>query len=156
MTLKVTLGAGTSSLAASSVGMVKFRVYFPVIFIFRRAVSSSREISTTSFLPALLISFNSSLMFMHIFVGSVHVYSSKIVLGHSKSTMATRDGSIARNFRFSGFILNVASSTSMAMAETISPKSLASDIFSLNMLVHLCMDMCRCYKRLYTLKHDAV
>lgn len=55
--------------------------------------------------------------------------------GHSKSIMATREGSIARNFKPSDSILNVASSTRIEMAVAISLKSLASDTLSLNMLV---------------------
>jgi hypothetical protein len=72
-------------------------------------------------------------MFMHIFVGSAHTYSSKIVLGHSKSIMATRDGSMALSFKPSRSILKVASSTSMEMAVVMSLKSLASATLSLNM-----------------------
>ena len=49
-----------------------------------------------------------------------------------KSIMATREGSMARSFKPSGSILNVASSTRIEMAVAISLKSLASDTLSLN------------------------
>ncbi len=97
-------------------GILNVRAYFPFIVIFSRPVFSSRIILETSSFPARFRSFSSSLMFMHIFVGSVQLYSSKIVFGHSKSIMATRDGSIARSFMPSGSSLNVASSTRMEMA----------------------------------------
>jgi len=74
-------------------------------------------------------------MFTHIFVGSVHVYSSKMVLGHSKSIMATRDGSIARSLMPSASSLNVASSTSMDMDVIMSLSCLASATLTLNMNV---------------------
>lgn len=131
--LKVIFGVGTSSSVASSVGIVKFRWYFPVIFICSFPVFSSNNNSTASSLPALLRSFSSSVMFMHIFVGSEAEYSSKAVFGHSKSIIATRDGSIARSFMLSGSILNVASSTSMLMLVIMSLRSLASATLSLNM-----------------------
>jgi hypothetical protein len=134
-TLKVTFGVGTSSSVASSVGIVKLLWYFPVIFSCSFAVFSSRSSSTISSLLVLLSSFSSSLMFMHIFVGSEAEYSSNMVFGHSKSIMATRDGSIARSFRLSGSILNVASSTSMLMLVIMSFRSLASATLSVNMLV---------------------
>lgn len=74
-TLKVIFGVGTSSSEGSSVGIVKFRLYFPVIVTSNLPVLSSRDNSTASSLPARLRSFRSSLMFMHIFVGSVDTYS---------------------------------------------------------------------------------
>jgi len=69
---------------------------------------------------------------MHILVGWSQVYSSNMVLGHSKSIMATRLGSMALSFRFSGVMLNVASSTSVLIAVIMSRRSLASFILALN------------------------
>jgi hypothetical protein len=60
------------------------------------------------------------------------VYSSKTVLGHSKSIIATLLGSMARSLRLSGAMLNVASSTSVLMAVIMSRNSLASLILALN------------------------
>jgi hypothetical protein len=73
-------------------------------------------------------------MLMHIFVGSLETYSSKIDLGHSKSIMATREGSIARSFNPSGSILKVASSTRIEIAVAMSLSNLASVTLSLNIL----------------------
>ena len=135
LTLKLIFGVGTSSSEASSVGIVKFRLYFPVIVTSKRPVLSSKDSSTASSFPARLRSLSNSLMFKQIFVGSVLTNSWKIVFGHSKSIMATRDGSIARSFNPSESILKVASSTRIEMAVAISRKSLASDTLSLNMLL---------------------
>ena len=132
-TLKVSLGVGTSSSEVSRVGIWNMRVYFPSMVILSFPVFSSRASSADSFFPALFSSFRSSPTFMHIFVGSVHVYSSKAVFGHSKSTIATRDGSMALSFIPSGSMWNVASSTSMAMADIMSRRSLESETFSWNM-----------------------
>jgi len=132
VTVKVIFGVGTSSSWASRVGMLKARVYFPVMVIFSRPVFSSRASSTGSSFPARLRSFSISLMFRHIFVGWSHWYSSKIVFGHSKSTMATLEGSMARSFMPSGVRLNVASSTSMLMALIMSRRSFASATLILN------------------------
>ncbi len=76
-------------------------------------------------------------MLMHIFVGSVHMYSSKMVFGHSKSIIATRDGSMALSLIPSGSILNVASSTRIEIDVIMSFRSLASAILSLNMGCYL-------------------
>jgi len=96
------------------------------------AVFSSSESSMVSSLPVLLSNFSSSLMFMHILVGSVHVYSSKTVFGHWKSIMATREGSMARSVMASGLMLKVASSMRMDMAVTMSLRDFASAILILN------------------------
>jgi len=53
-------------------------------------------------------------------------------LGHSKSIMATRLGSMALSLRLSGVMLNVASSTSVLMAVIMSRRSLASFSLALN------------------------
>jgi hypothetical protein len=108
-------------------------VYFPVIVSWSLLVFSSSESSTASSFAALLRSFRSSVMLMHIFVGSVDVYSSNMVFGHSKSIIATRDGSMARSLIPSGSILNVASSTRIEIDVIMSFRSLASAILSLNM-----------------------
>lgn len=113
-------------------GMLKVRVYLPVIAIWRRAVSGFRDSSTVSSLPVLRSSLRSSVMFMHIFWGWSHSYSSKMVLGHWKSIMATRLGSIARSWMSSGFRLKVASSTRIAMAWNMSRRSFALVILTLN------------------------
>ena len=55
-----------------------------------------------------------------------------MVLGHSKSIMATLLGSMARSLRLYGVMLNVASSTSVLMAVIMSRRSLASLILALN------------------------
>src|SRR4030067_2976211 len=151
LTLNAIFGVGTSSSEASSVGMVKLRLYLPIIFTWSRPVFSSRESSTDSSLPALLSSLRSSLMLMHIFVGSWQTYSSKLVFGHSKSIMATREGSIARSLIPSGSILNVASSTSMEMAVVMSLKGLASDTLSLN--ISFFLSLCEYAVLLLRLKH---
>ncbi len=130
--LKETLGVGTSSSMASNVGMLKVRVYFPLIAIFNRPVFSSKESSTDSSFPVRLSNFNISLMLMHIFIASLQVYSSKTVFGHSKSTMATREGSIARSLIPSGVKSKVASSTSIEIAPIMSFKNFASAILILN------------------------
>ncbi len=85
-----------------------------------------------SSLPVLRRSLRSSVMFMHIFWGWSHWYSSKMVLGHWKSIMATRLGSMARSWMPSGLRLKVASSTRMAMAWNMSRRSFASVILTLN------------------------
>jgi len=85
-----------------------------------------------SSLPVLRRSLRSSVMFMHIFWGWSHWYSSKIVLGHWKSIMATRLGSMARSWMPSGLRLKVASSTRIAMAWNMSRRSFASVILTLN------------------------
>jgi len=131
-TLKATLGVGTSSSTASNVGMLNARVYFPLIVICSRPVFSSNESSTDSSFPALLSSFSSSLTFMHIFIVSLAVYSSKTVFGHSKSIIATRDGSIARSLIASGVMSNVASSMSVEIVAIMSFKNFASAILTLN------------------------
>ena len=71
-------------------------------------------------------------MFMQSFVGSVQVYSSKIVFGHWKSIMATRLGSMARSVMALGVMLKVASSMRMDMAVRVSLRFFASAILSLN------------------------
>ena len=99
---------------------------------FSLAVFSSSVSSTVSSFPVLLRSFRSSVMFMHILVGSVHVYSSKTVFGHWKSIMATREGSMARSVMASGVMLKVASSMRMEMAVMVSFRDFASAILILN------------------------
>ena len=131
-TLKATFGVGTSSSMASRVGMLKLRVYFPVIVICSRVVFSSSVSSMVSSFAVRLSSLSSSVMFMHIFVGSVHVYSSKVVFGHSKSIMATREGSMALSLIPSGLRLKVASSMRVDMAVIASFSCFASVIFALN------------------------
>ena len=131
-TLKVIFGVGTSSSAASSVGMLNVRSYLPLMVTFRRLVFSSNSSSTVSSLPVLRRSLSISVMLMHIFIGWSQVYSSNMVLGHSKSIIATRLGSMARSLRLSGVRLNVASSTSVLIAVIMSRKSLASLVFALN------------------------
>ena len=133
LTLKLIFGVGTSSSLASSVGMLKLRAYLPWIVTRSLPVLSSKLSSTDSSLPARLSSLRSSDMLRHIFVGSLQRYSWKMVFGHSKSIMATRDGSIARSFSPSGSILKVASSTRIEMAVHISRSILASETLSLNM-----------------------
>jgi len=131
-TLKVIFGVGTSSSVASSVGMLKVRSYLPLMVTFRRLVFSSRASSMDSSLLVRRRSLSISPMLMHIFVGWSHVYSSNMVLGHSKSIMATRLGSMALSLRLSGVMLNVASSTSVLMAVIMSRRSLASFSLALN------------------------
>jgi len=128
------LFGGTSSSETSNVGIWNTLVYFPRMVIFSFPVCSSRESSTDSFFPARFSSFRSSPTFMHIFIGSVLTYSSKTVFGHSKSTMATREGSMARSFIPSGSMRKVASSTRMDMADTMSRRSLESETFNLNIM----------------------
>ena len=64
--LKVIFGVGTSSSWGSRVGMLKVRVYLPVMLIWSRAVSGSRVSSIVSSLLVLRRSLRSSVMFMHI------------------------------------------------------------------------------------------
>jgi len=131
-TLKVIFGVGTSSSAASSVGMLNVRSYLPLMVMFRRLVFSSSVSSMVSSLLVRRRSLRISVMLMHIFVGWSQVYSSNMVLGHSKSIMATRLGSMARSLRLSGVRLNVASSTSVLIAVIMSRRSLASFSLALN------------------------
>ncbi len=146
--LKVILGVGTSSSVASSVGMLNVRSYLPLMVMFSLLVFSSSASSTVSSLPVRRRSLSISVMLMHIFMGWSQVYSSNTVLGHSKSIMATRLGSMARSLRFSGVMLNVASSTSVLMAVIMSRRSLASfslalNNFGLGLLSRFNL-MCRC------------
>ena len=136
--LNVIFGVGTSSSVASSVGMLNVRSYLPLIATFKRLVFSSSVSSTASSLLVLFSSFSISVMFMHILTGVSLVYSSNMVLGHSKSIMATRLGSMALSFIPSGVMLNVASSTKVLMAVIMSRKSLASLILTLNIVDRLC------------------
>lgn len=131
-TLNVIFGVGTSSSVASRVGMLNVRSYLPFIATFSLLVFSSSVSSTDSSLPVRRRSLSISPTLMHILVGWSHVYSSNMVLGHSKSIMATRLGSMARSLSPSGATLNVASSTSVLMAVIMSRRSLASLIFALN------------------------
>jgi len=138
--LKVIFGVGVSSSWGSRVGMLKARVYLPVMAIWRRAVSGFRLSSMVSSLLVRLRSLRSSAMFRHIFWGSSHWYSSKMVLGQWKSIIATLEGSMARSWMFSGVMLKVASSTMMAMAPNMFWRSLASDVLTLNNVrCHLCL-----------------
>jgi len=102
------------------------------MLICSRAVSGFRLSSMVSSFAVLRRSLRSSVMFMHIFWGWSHWYSSKIVFGQWKSIMATLEGSMARSWMFSGVRLKVASSTRMAMAWNMSRRSLASVILTLN------------------------
>jgi len=149
--LNVIFGVGTSSSAASRVGMLNVRSYFPFMATFRRLVFSSRVSSTDSSFAVRRRSLSISPMLMHIFVGWSQVYSSKMVLGHSKSIMATRLGSMALSLMPSGAMLNVASSTSVLMAVTMSRRSLGSLILALNICrvgllsgFILCVNAVRC------------
>ena len=137
LTLKVSFGVGISSSAVSRVGIINVRVYFPTRVICIFPVFSSRESSTCSSFPTLLKSLSNSLMFMHIFVGCSQTYSSNTVFGHSKSTMATREGSMALRFIPSGVILKVASSIRVDIAEIMFLSRRASANFILNMLYSL-------------------
>jgi len=112
--------------------MLKVRVYLPVMVMLSLGVSGVRVSSMVSSLVVLRRSLRSSPMFMHIFWGWSHWYSSKMVLGHWKSTMATRLGSIVRSWMLSGVMLKVASSVRMAMALNMFWRSLASVILTLN------------------------
>jgi len=107
----------------------------PLMVTFRRLVFSSSASSIDSSLAVRLSSLSISPMLMHILMGVSHVYSSKMVLGHSKSIMATLLGSMALSLRFSGVMLNVASSTSVLMAVIMSRRSLPSLILVLNNVV---------------------
>jgi len=112
-------------------------VYLPVMAICSRAVSGLRLSSMVSSFVVLFRSLRSSAMFMQIFCGSSHWYSSKMVFGQWKSIMATLEGSMARSWMFSGVMLKVASSTRMAMAWNMFWRVLASDVLTLNNVVSL-------------------
>src|SRR2546425_13378192 len=66
------------------------------------------------------------------FVGAVHSYLSKAVLGHSKSTMAMWDGSIERSLMPSEFALKSASSIRLEMAPMRFRNNRASFMVALN------------------------
>ena len=130
--LNVIFGVGVSSSWGSRVGMLKVRVYLPVIVMFSLGVSGVSVISMVSSLLVLRRSFRSSVMFMQSFWGWSHWYSSNMVLGHWKSIMATRLGSMVRSCMFSGVRLKVASSVRMAMDWNMFWRSLLSEVLSLN------------------------
>src|SRR5947209_9100497 len=85
---------------------------------------------------SLLVLFNSLRRFDTLrrsFVGAVHSYVSKAVLGHSKSTIAMWDGSMERSLIPSGEALKSASSIRLEIAPIRLRKSRASFMVALNM-----------------------
>src|SRR5713226_9781856 len=85
---------------------------------------------------SLFVLFNSLRRFETLrrsFVGAVHSYVSKAVLGHSKSTMAMWEGSIERNLIPSGDALKSASSIRLDIAPIRLRNRRASFMVALNM-----------------------